>query len=106
MTFTFATKERILLLNVLPAQGDILALRALRKLREDLSFSETEIPELGITQSGNAVAWKPEANTVTKEIEISPFCQGLIVKALAGMNSAGTLTADHIGLYEQFIPEG
>ncbi len=41
-----AVQERINLLNILPATGDDITLKVLRKLREALSFNEDEILKL------------------------------------------------------------
>lgn len=40
-------QERVKLLEILPAQGDLLTLKILRKLRETLSFSEEELTKFG-----------------------------------------------------------
>ena len=41
------TVERLKLLEILPSEGDILALKILRKLRETLSFTEDELKLIG-----------------------------------------------------------
>ena len=40
--------ERVKLLEVLPAQGDLITLKILRKLRETLSFSEEELKSFDV----------------------------------------------------------
>uniref|UniRef100_A0A6M3KFQ2 Uncharacterized protein n=1 Tax=viral metagenome TaxID=1070528 RepID=A0A6M3KFQ2_9ZZZZ len=40
--------ERVKLLETLPAEGDLLTLKILRKLRESLSFSEAELKTFGV----------------------------------------------------------
>ena len=49
--------ERLLLLNVLPKEGDILSLRIVLKLKEELSFSEAEHAALKFHQDGEGIHW-------------------------------------------------
>lgn len=98
-----AVKDRILLFGLLPAEGDILSLRVIRKLREALSFSDEENAALQIQQTGSGYHWIPEADQ-PKEIEIGAKAHSLIVESLKRLDAAGKLTLDHLDIWDKFIP--
>ena len=63
--------ERIVLLNILPQEGDFTTLKLVRKLRESLSFSEKEIADIDFKNTWNC--------PVCQKFEAAPHankCQG------------------------------
>ncbi len=100
----FTVKDRILLLNVLPAQGDITTLRLVRRLREECSFSEADHAALRFQTVGQQMTWIPDAVS-PKEIECGAKMADFIAKTLKGVSAAGKLTEEHLNLYERFVPE-
>ena len=94
--------DRITLLGILPAQGDFTTLKIVRKLREDLSFSEIEHKTLGITQVDNRITWNPEADQ-GKEITIGEKATDVVVASLKELDKQKKLTDQHYGLYEKFV---
>lgn len=98
--------ERLLLQNILPAEGDILTLRIVRDLRDALSFSEEETAALDIKQEPGTthVKWVAEADIPT-EIEVGPVAHGLIRDRLIALNNDKKLTLEHLPLYERFVEE-
>lgn len=99
----FNVRDRILLLSALPQQGDILALRAARKLREDLSFSDQELTDFQIIQTGPSFGWD-RSKEQPKDIEIGNSARDMIVKALTVLSESGQLSNDHLDLCDAFIP--
>jgi hypothetical protein len=97
--------HRLLLLGMLPAEGDITMLRIVRKLREELSFSEQEHAEVGLAKLDDGrVTWTD--TTYTKTVDIGPKAHALIVDVLTKASAAKTLTANHLGLCDLFgIPD-
>jgi len=96
--------ERIILLGVLPAEGNFLTLKIVRKLREALSFTEDEHKTLEITQNGDTIRWKGEnEDPAGKEIEIGEKATDLIVESLKQLDEQKKLTEQHFSLYEKFI---
>ena len=96
--------DRLLLLNVLPAEGDITTLRIVRQLREELSFSEQEHTDLNIQHTPEGqITWTP--TDVTKAVEFGTKAHKLVSKALKKLNDDNKLTAQYIDLYDKFIPE-
>ena len=100
------TFERLILLNILPREGDFTTLKIVRNLREDLSFSEQEHKDLCITvdpKTGN-VKWKTEADKEA-DILIGYKANALITSVLEKLNAEKKLTEQHFSLYEKFIGE-
>ena len=94
--------DRITLLGVLPAQGDYTTLKIVRKLREDLSFTEEELKDLSITQLDNRITWDQLADQ-GKEVAIGEKATDLIVESLKKLDKEKKLTDQHYGLYERFV---
>lgn len=96
--------ERLILLNILPAEGDITTLRIVRDLRADLSFSEVEHAALSFQREGTAIKWNSAADKAV-EIPIGPRGHTLIADRLAALSKEGKLTLEHLPLYERFVEE-
>lgn len=95
--------ERLALLSVLPKEGNFATLKIVRKLREDLSFSEEEIKRFGIEDLPDGrMTWKKEEE---KEIQFGEKAIDIITKALKKLNETEQLTQDHLSVYEKFVKE-
>jgi len=94
--------ERLLLLNLLPAEGSYTNLKLMRKAKENLSFTEEENGLLEFKQEADQVRWKDNA-VEDKEIEIGEIVTQIIVKALKKLNDEEKLKAEHESLYEKFV---
>jgi hypothetical protein len=94
-------KERLLLLNVLPGEGDIFALRLIRDLGRELSFSEEEHAALkfeDITIGENpAKRWDETADPM-KDITIGPKAISLLCAAIEAIPK---LPMDYLAVYEK-----
>lgn len=95
-------KERWVLLSILPKEGSFANLKLIRKVREDLSFSEAENKILQFRQDGDIVQWNPEA-TVNKGIFFGDVVEGIIRKALVDLDKAEKITENHYSIYEMFM---
>ena len=98
-------KDRMLILAVLPKEGDIASLRILRDLKKDLSFSEEEYKEFQfkINSQGSYTWIEPNDQPFVKEISIGDKAKDLISESLKELNSRKKLGFDYIDLYESFI---
>uniref|UniRef100_A0A6M3X5J4 Uncharacterized protein n=1 Tax=viral metagenome TaxID=1070528 RepID=A0A6M3X5J4_9ZZZZ len=94
--------ERLVLLNILPKEGDFTTIKLLRKLRENLSFDEDEHEKLNFVQDGDQVRWNQNALT-DKHIQIGEKQADLIHDALKKLNTEKKLTNEHFSLYEKFV---
>ena len=95
--------DRLILLNILPKEGDFTTLKIIRKMREDLSFSEEEYKALELkTGDKGQVLWKQEADK-PNEINIGEKATDIIVEVLKKLNDGKKLTDQHDSLYEKFV---
>jgi len=98
-------KERLILIHVLPKEGNVLTLKIVRKLREDLSFSEAEHKEFKITQTPDGVVSWDDTNTTKKNVEIGEKATDIIIDGLKDLDKRKKLTEDHLPIWEMFINE-
>lgn len=98
------TRERLVLLSVLPKEGDFTTLKIVRKLREDLSFSEDEHKRLKFQLTEAGTAWDAEGDS-PREFPLGEKATDMIVAALVKLNTEKKLTEDHYSVYEKFITE-
>jgi len=94
--------DRLILLNILPKEGDITTLKIIRTLKDNLSFSEDEHKSLEFKHEGDQIAWQQGAD-IPKEIEIGEKATDIIIESLKSLNKAKKLTEAHLPLYEKFI---
>lgn len=96
--------DRLILLNILPKEGDFTTLKIVRTMREDLSFSEDEHKALQFEQkqSEGSIKWKSEADK-PKHINFGEKATDLIVATLKKLSNDKKLTEQHMNLYEKFV---
>lgn len=92
--------DRLVLLNVLPKEGQVTTLKIVRKLQEDLSFSEEEHKRLNFRQEEDRLVWNDEED---KEIEIGEKATDVIKSALRTLNDQGKLHIDAVDIYDRFM---
>jgi hypothetical protein len=92
--------ERLVLLNILPKEGDYLTLKTVREAKEALAF-DSDAEELGVTQTEQGVKcndWNAE-----RVIELSPRAVAVIVDVLTRLNKHEKLAEDQLSVYEKFV---
>jgi hypothetical protein len=96
--------ERLVLLDLLPNEGNYLTLKLVRKLREKLSFDEDELKDCEIAQdeATNTVRWSQDKD-VPKKMEFSDFEKDVIKKSLQELDDKKKLEPKHMSLYEKFV---
>ena len=94
--------ERLMLLNLLPQEGDITLLRVIREAQTVIGLSEEELAELELKQEGERVFWKSEAD-VSKDIKIGPRILVLIEDKLKALSADNKLGIQQLALYEKFV---
>lgn len=95
--------DRLVLLSILPKEGDLTTVRIVHELRQTLSFTEEEHTDLGIRTEGDQVLWS--SNGVIKDVSIGLKAQVLICDELKKLDQQKTLTEEHLPLYEKFVEE-
>ena len=93
--------DRLILLGVIPQQGDFTTLKIVRNMRDDLSFSEEEHKKLKIRQEGEMMFW--EEGLEDKEINFGEKATDIIVDAFKKLNEQKKLRIEHMELYEKFV---
>ena len=91
----------MVLLAILPKEGNFVTLRIMRKLREGLSFSEEEIAQYKFKSEDGKMTWT--ANGTSKPIEIGTQAKILVQDALKALDKEQKLTEDHLSVYEKFV---
>lgn len=104
MAIELTVLERLVLLNLLPKEGNFTTLRLVRKLREALSFDELEHKKLGFVQDGDQVRWNIEANIV-KSFEIGEKMTDMVSAELKKLDKEEKLREEHFSLYEKFVEQ-
>ncbi len=93
--------ERILLLNILPTEGDLTTITIVRELREALSFSEDEHKRATLkTDDKGQITWK---DGFDKVVEIEGKALEIARNALTHLNEEKKLNVGHISLYEKIV---
>lgn len=95
--------ERMILLNILPKEGDYSTLKILRQLREELSFSEEEHKVLDFSKPADGVIQWDNDKDFSKEIQIGPKANQIIVESLEYLNNTKKLNEQTMPLYERFV---
>jgi hypothetical protein len=95
--------DRLVLLKILPKEGDYATLKVLTNLRLSLSFSEDEMKDWGITGDAatNRTSWQVDGKA---DIPIGEKATDIIVDALKKLNREKKLSFDDMTIYEKFIP--
>ena len=96
------TLERLMLLGTLPKEGDFTTLKIIRKMREDLSFSEEEHARLNFKTTDVGMAWDASGDQ-PRDFSFGEKATDLIASALKKLNAEKRLTEDHFSLYEKFV---
>ena len=96
-----SVSDRLILLGVLPREGDFTTLKILRQMKDDLSFSEEEHKRLNFRQEGETILW--EEGLEDKEINFGEKATDIIVNAFKKLNEQKKLRIEHMELYEKFV---
>ena len=101
MKVVLTVKERLVLLNLLPAEGNLTTLRLVREAREVLSFSDEENEALHFEQINDRLRWSDEAPQEA-EVELGPTVAGMIRERLATLDEQAKLRDEHLSLCDKF----
>ena len=94
--------ERLLLLNMLPVEGDLTTIRIVRDLRVELSFDEAEHAALNFRSVGTEqVQWDDDA-IADKSFDFGAKATALIVTALEKLDSEHKVQQQHLDLFDKF----
>lgn len=96
-----SVQERLVLLGIIPSEGNFATLKILRDLQEKLSFTEEEHKSYKFVQDEMRVSWDIKVEQ-SKDIEIGEKASDIIVEALKKLDDEKKLKFDHFTLFEKF----
>jgi len=96
--------ERLILLQVLPAEGNFVTLRIVKDLKGIVALSEADFKEFEVKQLGEQVKWNEKGNE-EREIEIGEKATDIVIEGLKKLDKEKKLTERHFTLYEKFVKE-
>ncbi len=102
MVIDLKISERLELWKLLPAQGNIVTIKAVRCFREAISMG-VDIEEGGVTQKGEQLTWEDD---YTKPFDVPPALVKIIADTLQKMEKEEKLTEELIGLWDKFVELG
>ena len=94
--------ERIMLMQILPNEGNYITFKMLTELKLALTFSEAEYKDYGITEENKQITWKKDGQ---KEVEIGEKMTEVIKTALKKIDEDNKVNAQLFSLFEKFQPE-
>lgn len=97
-------RERIILLSILPKEGNYAMLKILTNLRMSLAFTEEEVKEWNVVTDPDTwqTTWNKDA-VGTVEIPIGEKATDIIVDAFKKLNKQNKLVEEMIDTYERFV---
>ncbi len=97
-------RDRFVLLNVMPPEGDIATIKIVHRLRQDLAPTEQEFKDYKITQNEGQVTWDDamEQKRGAQEKKIGPKAFRLIEEAFEKLDKEKKLTEGHLSTYLLF----
>ena len=98
--------ERMVVLALLPVEGNFATLKIVNELKMELAPTEEEFKkaELSVLESGGIQA-KDWLAVPEKELTLGEIAEGIIVKALKKLDKEMKLRAEHMTVYAKFIKE-
>lgn len=96
--------ERILILNLLPQEGNVVTLRVVRDLQSELGFSDKEMKKLKIVSNPDGtITWPKEKAGVKKNIIFTEARWNIVKGEMEKLERAGRMRLNLISLYERFV---
>jgi hypothetical protein len=110
MKVSLSVLDRLMVLNVLPAENDFTTIKLLRNLKDAIGFNEEESKALNFRQQDvgdgkTKTQWNPGV-VADKEFELGERTIMIITEQLKKLNEQKKLTESHIGIYEKVVENG
>ena len=93
--------ERLMVISVIPKEGDFVTIRMVRGLIAKLGLSAEEITEFNIQSADGNVSWN-EKGSVPLDFEFHYAETDLIKKSLRKLEEEKKLNQDTLSVYEKF----
>lgn len=98
--------ERIVAIQTISEykQGNFITFKTLEKLKGKLLVTEEEVKKYGLTITDDNYSWNELGNKEYVDFEFTEGETKLIVDQLHKLDKDNLLTANHVTLYDKFIP--
>ncbi|GAH64815.1 unnamed protein product, partial [marine sediment metagenome] len=99
--------DRLILLEILPKQGDFITLSVVKELADKINIKEEEFKIYGITRipsldGGTTYKWDDKKAKIEKDFNITDTAQQIISDAFKTLNDQKKLTIGMMGTYKKF----
>lgn len=96
--------DRLVLMQILPQQGNAKTLKLVKEFHGFLGLSDEELKDFEVKQDAKTgrINWNVEKEK-DKEVEINKKINDLIVKSFERMNNEEKLPMEYLEVYEKFI---
>ena len=100
-------RDRFVLLNILPAEGDITTIKIVHRLKMELAPTEKELKDYNIRQEAGQVMWDDaqEKKIGAQEKKIGAKAYSIIEEAFEKLSKDKKLNEGHLSTYEKFSPD-
>ena len=100
-TYSLSIHDRLVLLNTLPKEGDVLTIRVLKELKQVLGLTEEELQKADVVLNNGQVRWNP-GKGFKADIPIGKVAKAIIREVLEKLNKDKKLTEDHLDIWDMF----
>ena len=97
-------RDRFVLLNILPPEGDISTIKIVHRLKMELAPTEKELKDYNIRQEAGQVMWDDaqEKKIGEQEKKIGAKAYSIIEEAFGKLNKDKKLTEGHLETFLKF----
>jgi ACT domain-containing protein len=103
MKLNLTIKERAVLGQITPKEGNFATMTRLNKFFEEIELSEQEIEDHNVRPENGILVMKEGSESYTKEIEIGEIVEETLKKTLKKLDEDGKLTVHMLSLYEKIV---
>ena len=94
--------DRILLLNLLPTEGNFKTIIIIKDINAKIAITQEEIKKYKLTVVGTQISWDNKVGSQTFDVSLTELERNEITLALEKADKDAKLTADHIELCKMF----
>lgn len=96
--------DRLVIINTLPSEGNLITLKIIRDLKNQLGITEDEYKEFDFVQDSKGFKWN-EKGAIEKTFDISDVTMDIIKKSLKSVEEKNKLTLEMLPSYEKIMSE-
>jgi hypothetical protein len=99
MKVSLSVLDRMVLMGTLPAEDNMITLRMIRKVKEQVGFTEDELKVLEFKTDGDRTTWQNKVEP--REFEFGEKAVEMIVGCLKKLSEKNKMTNQHLDLYDK-----